>query len=143
MSNNMKVKKNKTTSKIKKDQIKIECPQYFSFSFRHLTKNKDYNFEKLDKGQKRDWSCSLTERLMDLSKETWVRLANLSKENGFETFSNSQIRFSPSDYNFTPDEKVIVFRFNSENGRIIGIKPSSCSVFYIIGFDTNFSAYGH
>ncbi len=143
MSNNMKVKKNKTTSKIKKDQIKIECPQYFSFSFRHLTKNKDYNFEKLDKGQKRDWSCSLTERLMDLSKETWVRLANLSKENGFETFSNSQIRFSPNDYNFTPDEKVIVFRFNSENGRIIGIKPSSCSVFYIIGFDTNFSAYGH
>ena len=132
MSNNMKVKKNEITSKIKKEQIKVECPQYFSFSFRYLTKSKDYNFQKLDKGQKKDWSCSLTERLISLSKET-----------GFETFSNSQIKFSPSNYNFTPDEKVIVFRFNSGNGRIIGIKPSSCSVFYIIRFDTNFSAYGH
>ena len=143
MSNNMKVKKNEITSKIKKEQIKVECPQYFSFSFRYLTKSKDYNFQKLDKGQKKDWSCSLTERLISLSKETWSYLTSLSKETGFETFSNSQIKFSPSNYNFTPDEKVIVFRFNSGNGRIIGIKPSSCSVFNIIGFDTNFSAYGH
>ena len=45
------------------------------------------------------------------------------------------------------DEKIYIFRFktadNKNNGRILGFKKDRCPIYYIIGFDFDFSAYDH
>lgn len=111
--------------------------------FSILDKRKKYNFGKLDKREKLEWKASLTERMIEISQYSWTYWQNLGKEKGIETINCNQITFSPNDYVFSKDEKVVVFRFNSQNGRIIGIKGRGCSVYYVIGIDTDYSAYNH
>ncbi len=114
-----------------------------SFSFRYLTTNKLFNFEKLDKRAKGEWQSALAERIIEITKNPWLYHSNLPKEQGIETLKKQEICFSPYEYIFSPDEKVIVFRFNSGKGRIIGIRKDKSPIFYVIGFDTNYSAYKH
>lgn len=114
-----------------------------SFSFRYLTSNKNFNFEKMDKRQKMEWQSALTERMIEISKSSWSYWHSLPKEQGTETIPVEKINFSPNSYFFSADEKVIVFRFKSQKGRIIGIKNKDSSIFYIIGLDCDYSAYDH
>lgn len=139
-----KLKNQNQEIKIYKNNIKDESQNILSFSFFYFTKNKKYTFEKMDKKAKRDWESALLERMITISKESWVYWQGLSKENGIEMIFANELNFSPSnDYIFSKDEKVIVFRFNSERGRIIGVKKKDCPIFYVIGLDTDFSAYRH
>lgn len=40
--------------------------------------------------------------------------------------------------------KIIVFRFNEQNSRLLGVKSSKCkSILYIIGYDWDYSSYKH
>lgn len=117
--------------------------QMLSFSFCHLTTNKSYNFQKLDRGAKKEWQSALAERIIEITQDPWLYHFNLGKKQGIETLPNSHIKFSPNEYTFSEDEKVIVFRFNSEKGRIIGIRKDDSPIFYVIGFDVDFSAYKH
>jgi hypothetical protein len=42
------------------------------------------------------------------------------------------------------DSKIIVFRFNNQKSRILGVRSQECnSILYIIGYDWDFSAYNH
>lgn len=135
----------KLKSSEKKPQVGTnqKSEQMPSFSFCHLTKNKSYNFQKLDKRAKKEWQSALAERIIEITQGTWLYHFNLGKKQGIETLPSGQINFSPNEYTFSEDEKVIVFRFNSENGRIIGIRKDDTSIFYVIGFDVDFSAYKH
>lgn len=137
--------------KNKKSEIKVsitrtndnKCSDVPFFSFRYLTTNKEYNLEKLDNNEKKEWALALINRIKEISQNSWVHWHNLPKSQGIETIPYKEIKFSPNGYSPSKDEKIIVFRFHSQDGRIIGFKENNCSVFYIIGFDTKFSAYKH
>jgi len=116
-------------------------PNNPSFSFCYLTTNKKYNFESLDKGKQKEWSAALVDRMIEISKEDWIYWFGLPKNKGIETIPYEKVNFSPNEIGISDDEKVIVFRFNSQKGRIIGFKVDT--IFYIIGFDFDFSAYDH
>lgn len=138
------VKHKKSETKISKIRLESDiCSDVPFFSFRYLTKNKDYNFDKLDNNEKKEWALALMNRIKEISQYSWVHWHNQPKNQGIETIPYKEIKFSPNGYVPSKDEKVIVFRFRSQDGRIIGVKESNCSVFYIIGFDTKYSAYKH
>lgn len=138
------------TLKRKKQNIKLigqsydsNKEEFLSVSFRYFTNNKNFNFEKLDKNQKRKWKSALTERLIELTQQSWIYWGNLTKEHGYETLDAYLLSFSPTNYSLSDDENITIFRFNSQKGRIIGVKKANNPTFYIIGIDTNFSAYDH
>ncbi len=114
-----------------------------AFSFKYLTVKKEYNFESLNKDKKREWHSALVERMMEISKESWLTWLRRPKETGIETIFANQLRFSPKDHIFSSDEKVVIFRFKSQKGRIIGFKEEQVPIYYVIGFDLNFTAYDH
>lgn len=120
-----------------------ETAKTVAFSFKYLTADKRYNFEKLDKGGKREWCAALFERAVEISSESWLVWLNKRKEVGIETIPAESLNFASKDRRFSPDEKVAIFRFNKGCGRIIGIKESKSAVFYVIGLDTDYSAYNH
>ena len=136
-----RIKKTSSTPLI--STSKLSSDRTVAFSFKHLTSRKEYNFEGLDKGKNREWHSALVDRIMQISKEPWLTWLNTPKETGIETIRASQLNFSPSGYEFSPDEKVFIFRFNSQSGRIIGIKERESPVYFVIGFDMDFSAYDH
>lgn len=140
----MGIKKNKITPKIKHDDIiKNNCPDSPSISFEHLTDRKDFNLSNLEKYDKREWESALYERLVEITQQKWTYWQSLPKQTGLETIEVKEIKFSPKGYNFSPDEKVIIFRFNQQKGRIVGIKKNCRSIFYIIGIEIKHDAYNH
>lgn len=142
----MGIKSKKSKPKINKNRPVEDCSSKpISFSFKYLTSDKRYNFENMVKADKKAWQSALMERIIELSGLTWLDCQNFRKNQGYETIpaGQGQLNFSPKNYILTDDEKAIVFRFNSQKGRIIGVKDSCCSLFYVIGLDTDFSAYNH
>ena len=90
----------------------------------------------------------LFEKLEELSKLTWKELQNRPKEAGYETIPISQFKIDltniKNDLNLADDSKIIVFRFNNQNARLLGVRSQECSsILYIIGYDWDFSAYDH
>lgn len=130
-----------------KADLKPACSsdQYPSFSFRYLTQSRKYNLYGLEPGRAREEIYdALTRKLGEISSRSWLDWGQLRREKGFETIPYGQIRFQANDASLlSSDSKIIVFRFNSDNMRILGYKKSPCAVFYIIGFDFDFSAYDH
>ena len=145
------LKKSKQNPKVNKliVQEQHRCPEDPSFSFIHLTKNKDYNFEYFSSKMRKNLEvkqADLTKKLIEISQQTWETWYNLRKEKGVETLNYNQIHFSPNNLELSPDEKIIVFRFSSGSCRMLGIKGkvcSTCATYYIIGFDFNYTAYNH
>jgi len=138
-----RIKAKESKLKVSQSAVVPKCPETPSFSFQYLTTNKDYNFEKLDKRQKLEWKSALVERMIEISQKSWQSWLNMDKKQGFETIPANRIHFNPNGYELSDDEKIIIFRFNSQKGRILGIKGNGCSVYYVIGFDTDYSAYDH
>lgn len=142
-----KVKKQGNPPKISSSPTIEKCPQGVSFSFGHLTTNKNFNFEFFSNNTHDLLAAkaAILDRLQELSQKSWLYWQGLSKRQGIEMLLSDDIRFSPSGYSLSGDEKVIVFRFSfsGTDCRIIGVKKSPCSVFYIIGFDFDHSAYNH
>lgn len=144
------LKRSKQKPKIKQSTAKEQrhCPDFPSFSFIHLTKNKNYNFEYFSKNKSelKEKQANLTKRLIEISQEPWDNWNHRRKDIGIETLSFDQINFKPNNLELSPDEKIIVFRFSSGNCRMLGIKGkfcSTCATYYIIGFDFDYSAYNH
>lgn len=127
------------------------CNEYPTFGFHFLTSNKRYNID----GLRSDQVQSLVARLHELSQSTWLALKLLGKDKGYETLPRSMIR----GFDILPEithgdgneckvqqiNKVFVFRFGDDKsgGRIIGVKQDGCSVFHVLGFDPDFTAYDH
>ena len=81
---------------------------------------------------------------MKYQYKSWLELGKESKKTGFETILYSQLNFSPNGLELSNDTKLIIFRFNKQNWRLIDYKSSNFkSVLHIIGFDFNFTAYKH
>ncbi len=117
-----------------------------TLSFRFLTSNDDYNFSFFGKskneGQKT--KAALYDRIEDITKNSWLHWHNLSKFNGgIERIPAKELKFKPCSYEFSDGDKVIIFRFNGDKYRIIGLKIENSPCFYVIGFDFDHSAYDH
>ena len=119
------------------------------FSFAYLTTNSRYNLQELPSGSLREKTLwGLYSRLRELSGNTWLHWGQNRKHSGFETMRVGDLKFSPSGgRELSKDTTIYIFRFEtwqgSNKGRIIGFKDSPCSVFHVIGFDVDFSAYEH
>lgn len=90
----------------------------------------------------------LFERLEEISNLTWIELQNRPKEASYETIPISQFKIDltsiKNDLNLSDDSKIIVFRFNNQNARLLGVRSQECSsILYVIGYDWDFSAYHH
>ena len=123
--------------------------QYPWFSFKSITHNANYNLSKLAPGTERDLTLwGLYSKLRELSEQPWIYWLQMRKTTGLETLSYHQLNFSAApEESLSKDTTVYVFRFDTHlgagKGRIIGFKKTPCSVFHIIGFDLDFSAYSH
>ena len=123
--------------------------QFPWISFQSMTTNADYNLKSLPAGPVRELTLvGLYKRLQELSNNPWVYWTQRPKQSGLETLSYGDLNFAagPSAI-LSKDTTIYVFRFDSYQGsgkgRILGYKNSPCSVFHIIGYDLNFSAYNH
>ena len=121
------------------------------FSFRYMTANKNHSLEFLESLDLRERECTLKGlliRLDELSHQPWLHWMSMPRRAGLETIQADELTFSPAQgAPVTKDMKLYVFRFDtyqgSGQGRIIGFKSAPCSVYHIIGFDFDFSAYSH
>lgn len=142
--------------KSKSNKISIEEPEkdisYPVFCFKHITTNKKYNinFFKKSKDKQRAYGA-LFYLIGEMQQMTWKDFMSLPKETGMESMKSSELKFNPNDYDLTPDQKVVVIRFNRQKYRVIGIKEripgasdkESVDIFHVFGFDFNYSAYDH
>lgn len=120
------------------------CEQYPAFSFRYLTRNNQYQFDYFSNQNDKDKMMSLLlERVREISEKPYTYWNGLSKNQGSEMIPYSEMKVNPNGLILSQDDKLIVFRFNRQQYRIIGIRIESCPILYIIGFDFNYSAYSH
>lgn len=119
-------------------------------SFKYSVKNKDYKIEKITKAKEKTNKTvqKLFEKLEEISNLTWTELQNRPKETGYEMIPISEFRINleniKKDLNLSDDSKIIVFRFNNQKCRLLGVRSQECSsILYIIGYDWDFSAYNH
>ncbi|MDU5274412.1 MULTISPECIES: hypothetical protein [Peptoniphilus] len=125
---------------------------YPIFSFKHITRNNKYNikFFKKSKDKQRAYGA-LFYLIGEMQQMTWKDFIRLPKEKGMESMKSSELNFYPNDYNLTPDQKVVVIRFNRQKYRVIGIKEripgasdkEGIDIFHVFGFDFDYSAYDH
>lgn len=137
----MKVKRKATSNKIKarENALPTFCDQFPAISYRYITTNKRYRIDNKD-GK---LAYILHNRLIEIMQNDWKYWHTQNKKRGLETINYSEINFSPCNYTLTGDEKIIVFRFDGDDKRILGFKKNNCPILYIIGFDLNYSAYNH
>ena len=97
-----------------------------------MTTNKDYSFKYFQNDKDLQYSKAIIlDDIIKLQGKTWLTLGMESKKTGFETITYNQL-------------KLIVFRINSQNWRLIGYKSDNFKcVLHVIGFDFNYSAYKH
>lgn len=75
-------------------------------------------------------------------------MQNRPRETGYEMIPISDFFINldniKEDLSLSDDSKIIVFRFNNQKNRILGVRSQECSsILYIIGYDWNYSAYDH
>ncbi len=119
-------------------------------SFKYSISNKDYTIEKVVKAKEK---CNkiidkLFKKLEEISKLTWEELQNRPHETGYEMIPISEFKISlesiKRELQLSDDSKIIVFRFNNQNNRLLGVRSKECnSILYIIGYDWDYSAYDH
>lgn len=118
---------------------------YPSFSFEFLTSQSEFNFDyfKSDHESANEAKAALIDKMILLAQEDWKDLEHLTKRTGFELINHSEIKIKNDHIPFELPEKYIIFRFDKQKFRLIGFKLKSNPVFYILGFDFNYSAYNH
>lgn len=119
-------------------------------SFKYSIKDKKHSIEHIFKTKNNNKKViqSLFAKFEELSNLTWKELQNRPKKSGYETIPISQFKINldsiKRDLELADDSKIIVFRFNEQNSRLLGVKSSKCkSILYIIGYDWDYSAYRH
>lgn len=87
---------------------------------------------------------SLDGLLEYLSQRRWLQIIQGSKTGlgGYETLDYSRLKFSPKGCVVSDDEKVSVIRFGKNDSfGLIGQWKEP--VFYVFGYDFDYSAYNH
>lgn len=120
-------------------------------SCKYLTDNKKYNFShfKNDFRTAKEAYDDLFSKLKDLGKHTMRSIMQLDKRNGLESIPFSMFHQSFQQIMLrteivTKDSKLFVLRFHNQQYRMICMpNPLHQNIWYIIGFDFDYSAYSH
>ena len=143
----MKVKDNKQNGKISLAPQKALEKLCFGFEF--LSHNGHYGLKVLEKNKNADACISLLEKLQELSKIDIVTAHAFGKKRGMEKIPIKQLNEDAQKVCLnsgivTNDSKITIFRFGSQDYRIIGKDDvNTPNLIHIIGFDGDFSAYDH
>ena len=128
----------------------IANSNHIILSFKYSIKNKNYTIEKItkEKGKCNKIVQKLYEKLEEISKLTWRELQNRPKETGYEMIPISEFYINldsiKEELKLSDDSKIIVFRFNNQDNRLLGVRSQECSsILYIIGYDWDYTAYNH
>jgi hypothetical protein len=123
--------------------------EYPAISFRFFTSNKRYTLDYFKAPQRRerlDATARIYSRLAEISCKEWRHWLTLPKEQGGEMLPEHRMNFKPSNADVRGDTKFIVFRTQTANGkgaRIIGFREDGSSIFFVAGYDFDFTAYDH
>ncbi len=119
-----------------------------SLSLNWMTHDSHYDFKNFKR--KKNNQTTLLESLLDLfetlTSTDWKALGEKNhKDGGYELLPITQM--NPAIIDGIPDsaslnvDAVLVFRFNKAQDRLIGIRLDS--IFYVLGFDFDFTLYHH
>lgn len=116
------------------------------FSFRYLTGEDHYNLRALEQGKGELRSRELLRKLYTIGQFSWNELTSKGKRSdGYELLPVQALKtdiLDRLDAGMKDTLKsVMVFRFG--NARMVGFKAKGSRVFYILGFDWNYSLYDH
>lgn len=127
--------------------------QYISVSYRYLTSNKGFRIDALLSGKDKQKAykalTSIHQYEMYITGLSWMDYGKLSvQQGGYESFNKDEFHVAltnnlPQDIN---DEikKLYSCRFgDGDDFRLIGCRIDTEPVFYVLGFDLDFSAYKH
>lgn len=119
-------------------------------SFKHVTTNKNYNFEyfkKTDARKNLDARKALDKLFSEITNIEWIESIRRGKYRfgGCEKLPKYQIaNIIIPNMKVTDDTPIYIFRFgNQDEYRACGIKGEGCHVLYIVAYDFNFSLYRH
>lgn len=121
-------------------------------SFKYSVNNKNFTIEHITKKSKtkcNDIIYELHNKFKELSNMKLVDFQNKPKSTGYEMLPIYEFNFVideklMKELSLTNDSKIIVFRFNKQNCRLLLVQSKKCpSLLYIIGYDWNYSAYKH
>lgn len=115
------------------------------FSFKHITKNKNFNFDSksIDEKELKKFHASLNKKIIDIETNFTVKyLFSLRNKEIFESFCINKIKFKPNEITVSDDTKIYIFRVTSKY-RMICLYSDIAPVFHVIGFDFRFNAYNH
>lgn len=121
--------------------------ELISFSFRYMTTNKKHNWDYFAVSQFRDkvkaYDAFIAVMTL-LSRKNRIDIIKMSRkdEGGSERIPYNQLNFRAGN-DCMALENVRSFRFGKGDYRLIGFWSRQSSVFYIIGFDFDYSAYNH
>lgn len=123
---------------------------HITLSFKYSIKDKNHLIERMTCAKEK---CNKTinnlfKRLEEISTLTWKELQNRPKETGYEMIPISEFKISfenlKKELKLSEDSKIIVFRFNNQKCRMLGVRSNECSsILYIVGYDWDYSAYNH
>ena len=118
------------------------------FSFKYMSSNKKLCFKYFGKDVSKSKEAyeSFFQKISEICQLEMQEILNLPKNIGLETipYKDFQACFSGIDEIVSNDSKLTVFRFKSGNYRIICKQDiNHQNIFYVLGFDFNFSVYTH
>jgi len=95
----------------------------------------------IDKAVK-EVKLSVIEKVVYLSQIPWVDIKALARENGFEKINKGSFKKLPNiPKKFDAEDKIVVFRLPSGQGRLIGYIEED--TFFVVWIDTKFDMYNH
>ena len=117
---------------------------HISLSWQYMTSNKKFTLDYFadDVRSKSQAMEGIFELIHEISSHDWTEILSRRKKSfgGCESIWAKQIKFSPSGYTLSDDEKIFVFRFKHKF-RLLGIQDKD--ILYVIGYDFDHSAYNH
>lgn len=147
----MKLKKGKDQKQKFSKELAEKCRVQntkIMVSFSCVTTNKDYNFGFFQKDIRRNLKVreALDELLGTMTSLTWkeASLKNKFELGGFEVIPFGQMKPIKIDkLEVAKDTGIHVFRFDSQQRRLCGIKDPYCNVLHIIAYDFEYKLYPH
>lgn len=119
-------------------------------SFKYSIKDKKHTIDFIlnEKGNNKKTIENLFKKFSELSSLTWKDFINKPKETAYEMIPISSFNINldniKKELNLSDDSKIMVFRFDNQKKRLLGVRSKEChSILYIIGYDWNYSAYDH
>lgn len=139
--------KDKPTSQ---EKVQLVKPiEKICFGFSHMTRNKNYSFDKVAVGDKIAAYEALLGKLNDLCGININEARLRGKKLGAERIPYTQLSTSfqgvcDTSAIVSKDSNVVVFQFGNHNYRLICKDDINHSnLMHIIGFDFDFTAYDH